>query len=85
MLDADGNVVHQFIFSERTSYFCVPVPPGQDGRLWKFEKGGGRRLLMTVPPYLARCAEEMLVPREVVEADEAPRGDQKGIRAPSGL
>lgn len=74
MLDADGKVVHQFIFRDRTSYFCVPVPPGQDGRLWKFEKGGGRRLLMTVPPYLARCAEELLLPKEVVEADAFPRG-----------
>ncbi len=73
MLDGGGNVVHEFKFKDRTGYFCVPVPPGQDGKLWKFEKSGGRRLLMTVPPYLARCAEELLLPKEVVEADAPPK------------
>jgi len=28
-------------------------------------------LLMTVPPYLARSAEELLLPREIVELDAA--------------
>ena len=32
---------------------------------------GNQRLLMTVPPYLARSGEELLLPREVVEADAA--------------
>ena len=34
-------------------WFKAPVPPGQDGRLWKFQDSLGQRLLMTVPPYLA--------------------------------
>jgi hypothetical protein len=28
-------------------------------------------MLMTTPPYLARSAEELLLPREVVEKDAA--------------
>ena len=32
----------------------MPVPEGQDGRLWKLENAGGQKPLMTVPPYLAR-------------------------------
>jgi hypothetical protein len=33
------------------------------------EHGNGRRLLMTAPPYLTRIANELLLPREVVERD----------------
>jgi hypothetical protein len=50
--------------------FSIPVPPGQDGKVWKINRAA-RVLLMTVPPFLARSAEELLVPREVVEADAA--------------
>jgi hypothetical protein len=47
--------------------FSVPVPPGQDGKLWRIDRAA-KVLLMTVPPYLARSADEMLLPREVVDA-----------------
>lgn len=50
-------------------FFKIEVPPGADGALWKFEHSLGQRLLMTVPPYLARSGEALLLPREVVEAD----------------
>jgi hypothetical protein len=50
----------------------VPVKPGEDGRLWKFHQCAGQRLLMTVPPYLARSGKELLLPAEVVEKD-APK------------
>jgi len=39
--------------------------------LWKFVQNIGQRLMMTVPPYLARSAAERLLPREVVNADAA--------------
>ncbi len=45
------------------------MPDGRDGALWKFEDCQGQRLLMTVPPFLARGAEELLLPAEVVDAD----------------
>ncbi|MDB6155358.1 MAG: hypothetical protein JWL90_3811 [Chthoniobacteraceae bacterium] len=50
-------------------FFKVEVPPGMDGALWKLETNVGQRLLMTVPPYLARSGDELLLPREVIEAD----------------
>ncbi len=50
-------------------YFDIPVPEGQDGTLWKLERGYGQQMLMTVPPYFARNERELLLPREVVEAD----------------
>ncbi|MHB8955327.1 MAG: DUF4838 domain-containing protein [Pirellulaceae bacterium] len=68
LLDAEGREVLDFGKSEE-GWFRVPVPEGQDGRLWKFENSHGQRLLMTVPPYLARSAEELLVPQEIAEAD----------------
>ncbi|MFW6059435.1 MAG: DUF4838 domain-containing protein [Phycisphaeraceae bacterium] len=68
MKDGDGNVVHDF--SEAgAGWFIVPVPEGQDGRLWKFERNSGTRELMTVPPYLAPSAADLLLPEEVVNAD----------------
>jgi hypothetical protein len=69
MRDGDGNAVLDFRDLQRPGYFRVPVPPGQDGRLWKIENASGQRLLMTVPPYLARSGQELLLPLEVLEAD----------------
>lgn len=55
--------------SAKADYWSVPVAPGQDGKLWHFENTRGQFRLMTVPPYLARSADEMLLPQEVVTAD----------------
>ena len=67
LLDADAQKVHTF--GREAGYFQVPVAKGQAGRLWRFSKSAGERILMTVPPYLARTAEELLLPAEVVAAD----------------
>lgn len=65
--DPDGKVVH--VFDDSPRYFSIPVTASQDAKLWCFNHGNGRRLLMTVPPYLARSTKELLLPREVVERD----------------
>ncbi len=69
----DGAAKPIFTFTkegfEKGGYFNIPVPPGQDGKLWQFVSSAGPRLLMTVPPYLARSADELLLPKEVVEAE----------------
>lgn len=67
----DGREAFDFGKVEE-GWFKVPVPEGMDGKLWKFENSQGQRLLMTVPPYLARRAQDLLLPAEVVDAD-APR------------
>ena len=64
-----GRELLDFGKMEGDGFFKIEVPPGADGALWKFEHCLGQRLLMTVPPYLARSGEELLLPREVVEAD----------------
>lgn len=53
------------------NYYSIPVPDGEDGRLWSFRYARGAMRLLTVPPYLARTASELLVPAEVVGRDAA--------------
>jgi len=67
--DGDGNVAFDFGKMDGDGWFSVPVPAGQDGRLWKFEGSNGVRQLMTIPPYLARSEQELLLPKEVVDKD----------------
>ncbi len=68
----DGREMLDFAKLE-DGFFKVEVPPGMDGALWKFENTLGQRLLMTVPPYLARSGDELLLPAEVVETDARAR------------
>ncbi len=51
------------------NFYSVPVPEGQDGALWYIRYGRGPIRLLTVPPCLALSADELLLPREVVESD----------------
>lgn len=67
LLDGGGKKVREF--DARPGYFSVPVPAGGDGAAWSLAHTAGRRLLMTVPPSLARSPRELLLPAEVVEAD----------------
>ena len=69
LLDATGKKVHTF--DGPPGYFSIPVPAGQDGKAWMFANTAGKRLLMTVPPCLARSPKELLLPAEVVKADAA--------------
>ena len=70
LLDGSGREAFDFGAAEE-GWFKVQVPEGEDGKLWKFENSQGQRLLMTVPPYLARTSEGLLLPSEVVEKDSA--------------
>ncbi len=51
------------------NYYGVEVPDGQDGKLWRVRFGRGAIRLLTVPPYFARSAGELLLPRETVQAE----------------
>jgi hypothetical protein len=68
LVDPTGKSALNFAARE-VGWFKVDVPPGQDGQLGKFDRCVGKRLLMTIPPYLARSAGELLLPAEVVERD----------------
>lgn len=69
LLNPAGKTVHQF--ESKPGYFSIPVPEGEDGKLWSFKHSAGNRFLMTVPPCLARDANELLLPEEVVAKDAA--------------
>lgn len=69
LVDPDGKTALDFGTSDE-GWFKVPVAAGQDGKLWKFDNTQGQRLLMTVPPFLARSSEELLLPAEVLAADK---------------
>lgn len=62
----DGDGTEVFVFPNTAGYWSVPVSEGQDGKVWRFDNCLGKRALMTVPPYVARRASELLLPREVV-------------------
>ncbi len=72
MRNAAGEQVFNFRELDTPAFFSVPVPEGQCGSFWQLAGGTGhrgRRILLTVPPFLARTPAELLLPREVVEAD----------------
>jgi len=49
-------------------YFAIKVPDGQDGMCWRLDirSSGSDVILMTVPPYVARAPDQLLLPSEVV-------------------
>jgi hypothetical protein len=66
--DGDGNLAFE-LKGGAPGYFCIPVKPGQDGRVWR--ASGKELILMTVPPFVACSASELLLPKEVITADGA--------------
>jgi hypothetical protein len=72
VLDRSGNAVFSFDRMDEPDYFSIAVPEGQAGALWRLEHCSGSRMLITVPPYLAPSAGDLLLPREVVTADTNP-------------
>lgn len=66
LYNAEGELVVNFKELPR-DYVSVPVPEGQDGKLWKIHRLAGKFRLLTVPPYGAGSAEDLLLPVEVIE------------------
>ena len=46
------------------TFLSVEVPEGMDGQLWKLHHMAGKACLLNVPPFLARSAEELLLPAQ---------------------
>jgi uncharacterized protein (TIGR00369 family) len=70
MLDGSGNTVFQFKdLKNNSDYFAVPVPAGEDGKLWKLDQYTQGIELLTVPSYFTRNPGELLLPAEVVKKD----------------
>ncbi|MDQ3814673.1 MAG: DUF4838 domain-containing protein [Armatimonadota bacterium] len=69
--DSAGRPVF-WLNGREPNYYGVPVPDGEDGKLWHIRYGRGSIRLLTVPPYFARTASELLLPAEVVTRDAVP-------------
>jgi hypothetical protein len=63
LLNPRGEVAH--VFGAQRGIVRIPVPPSQDGQVWKFDKNGGQRLPLNVPPWFAASPDELLVPEGV--------------------
>lgn len=66
--DSNNHKIYQATQAAGADYFEVPVPDGQDGLVWRCANCTGDWRLMTVPPYLARSPQELLVPIEVMKS-----------------
>lgn len=64
-----GRVVFDFADMTGEGYFSVKVPEGEDNTCWSIQDMRGRKLLLTVPPYMARSVDELLIPQELQPKD----------------
>jgi len=69
--DSAGRPVF-WLNGRQPDYYTVAVPEGEDGTFWRVRYGRGPIRLLNVPPYFARSPGELLLPREVVDADSEP-------------
>lgn len=70
----DGQNKTVFSLSDRKpNYYGVPVPEGQDGKVWRVRSARGDVRLLTVPPYFATSPKQLLIPTEVLEKERNPK------------
>ncbi len=64
--DEDGVAILDFTKFAGPGYFSIKVSEAREGRVWKISgfRNRAKKLLMTVPPYAARSASELLIPKE---------------------
>ncbi len=64
LVSPEGRVLADFGKEHGPGYFDVAIEPSSKGRVFEFREAVGRKILMTVPPYLARRGTELLTPEE---------------------
>ncbi len=63
----DGKV--QVVGGGFREWTSVPIPPGQDGKVWRMDAGLHTLWFANVPPGVAAAPERLLVPRDLAETD----------------
>ena len=63
LVQPDGETALE-LKTDGGGFLSAEVPEGMDGTLWKFHHVAGKVCLMNVPPFLARSAEELVIPAE---------------------
>jgi len=66
------NRPHFWLNGRAPNFYSVPVPPGEDGKVWRIRYARGSIRLLTVPPYFACSPRELLLPAEVVRKETRP-------------
>lgn len=69
LLRPDGSVALEFK-TTTGEFLSVDVPAGADDALWKLQNFSGKISLLNTPPYLAHRPEQLLAPRESVQAEK---------------
>ncbi len=72
LLFPDGSVALDFATRKGPGYFSVAVPPEMAGRCWAFADADGGKRLLTVPPWFAREAGELLLPPDAETKEARP-------------
>lgn len=62
MVDEDRRVIFDFATLKKGEHFLVRIQPVSSGRFFRIEGASGGKLLLTVPPYLARRPSELILP-----------------------
>ena len=88
LFDGDGNLAFSFRKpwtaadgtthppAETTGFHTIDLSAAQAGRLWRLSQTRAAWLFLNVPPYLARRPSELLLPKEIVEADRKVRSER---------
>ncbi|NQU39009.1 MAG: DUF4838 domain-containing protein [Lentisphaerae bacterium] len=68
LLQPDGNPVLDLGGNRTGEFLSVVVPAGMDDQLWKVDNVLGNIYLLNVPPFLAKTAEQLVLPRVSIES-----------------
>ncbi len=62
LVDPAGAVAME-LKTEGGAFISAEVPEGMDGKLWSLRNVAGKVCLLNVPPFLARSADELVLPK----------------------
>ncbi len=69
LIDYEGPEPCSLGGNKPAGYYGFAVPEGEDGKVWYIKYAANRKFLLTTPIQLAHDPSELLLPRDVVDAD----------------
>ena len=66
------QIIYEFKKLAAPDFFDIPIRPSPQVRVFRLENASGKKLFMTVPPFLSRTPQELLIPSEVAKTPESP-------------
>ena len=65
------QIIYEFKKLAAPDFFDIPIRPSPQVRVFRLENASGKKLFMTVPPFLSRTPQELLIPSEVAKTPES--------------